>query len=71
MRGSFSVTTIKMMEEYGWEGILFFILIIYTEYTKGYILSSYFWGYIIPQTIGGVVATQYGAAYLFEIVFHF
>lgn len=58
-----------MMEEYKWEGKYIFRIMFLLEYTKGYILSSYFWGYIIPQTIGGVVATQYGAAYHFHIHF--
>lgn len=65
MRVDMSVTAIPMKDEYRWSGIVKF----YLEMTKGYVLSSFFWGYIIVQVPGGWLSTKYGGVYLFY--YHF
>lgn len=62
LRTSFSVTTIKMKEQYGWTGIFKNILIIEAE--KGNVISSYFWGYILPPLFAGMISMKFGAKYL-------
>lgn len=59
LRTSFSVTTIKIKEEYGWSGNFF----IFIEEEKGTVLSSYFWGYILPQVPASMIAIRFGGKY--------
>jgi len=44
-----SVAVVPMAKEYHWP-----------ESTKGYVLSSFFWGYIVTQLPGGYLATRFG-----------
>lgn len=44
-----SVAAIPMADEYNW-----------SDTTKGYVLSSFFWGYIVTQLPGGLMATRFG-----------
>lgn len=48
-RTNISVASISMKEQFGW-----------TETTKGFVLSSFFVGYILLQVVSGTVANRYG-----------
>jgi ACS family sodium-dependent inorganic phosphate cotransporter len=48
-RTNISVASIAMQGEFGW-----------TETTKGFVLSSFFVGYILLQVVSGSLATRYG-----------
>jgi len=48
-RTNISVAAIAMKEEYGWD-----------ETTKGYVLSSFFIGYLLLQVLSGTLANRYG-----------
>lgn len=59
MRVNLSVTTIEMKSEFGWTGIKQNFLT--KEQTKGNILSSFYWGYILLQIPGSILAAKYGS----------
>ena len=48
-RSNISVASIAMKEQFGW-----------TETTKGYVLSSFFIGYLVLQIASGALANKYG-----------
>lgn len=50
------------------EWYFYFIFIFKLEATKGDILSSYFWGYLVLQIYAGILATKYNTAYLFFFI---
>lgn len=66
LRTSFSVTTLKMKDEFHWEGI--YVFYVFVESTKGNVISSYFWGYIVPQIPAGIIAMKYGARYILVFI---
>lgn len=45
------------------DGMVLLLLYITLESVKGNVISSYFWGYIIPQIAGGIIAMKCGARY--------
>lgn len=48
-RVNISVAAISMQEEFGW-----------SDLTKGYVFSFFFWGYLIMQVGGGYLANRFG-----------
>src|SRR5215468_10658334 len=48
-RTNISVASIPMKEQFGW-----------TETTKGFVLSSFFFGYMLLQVASGTLANKYG-----------
>src|SRR6476660_5771662 len=48
-RTNISVASIAMKEQFGW-----------TETTKGFVLSSFFVGYLLLQVVSGTLANRYG-----------
>jgi MFS transporter, ACS family, solute carrier family 17 (sodium-dependent inorganic phosphate cotransporter), other len=55
-RTNISVASIAMQEEFGW-----------SETTKGFVLSSFFVGYILLQVVSGGLANRYGGKVLLGI----
>lgn len=52
-RVNMSVAIMPMSATYGWDGV-----------TQGIIQSSFFWGYLCTQVLGGVLADRYGGKYV-------
>lgn len=52
------------------DGMVLILSYITLESVKGNVISSYFWGYIIPQIAGGIIAMKCGARYLIFNNFH-
>ena len=48
-RVNISLAAISMQQEFGW-----------SDTTKGYVFSSFFWGYLLMQIGGGYLANRYG-----------
>ena len=56
MRVNLSVAIVPMQQEYHW-----------TNNVKGFVLGSFFIGYVVGQIPGGYLATKYGAKWVFGI----
>jgi MFS family permease len=48
-RSNISIAILPMTKEFNW-----------TEVEKGFILSSFFYGYMATQTLGGYMSDKYG-----------
>lgn len=57
IRSNLSIAIVQMSEEYGWQ-----------PSSKGIFLSSFFWGYITTQLVGGVAARKLGAKFMLSFV---
>jgi ACS family sodium-dependent inorganic phosphate cotransporter len=49
-RVNISLAAISMQQEFGWSNV-----------TKGYVFSAFFWGYLLMQIGGGYLANRFGA----------
>ena len=54
MRVNLSAAVEPMQKHYGWSNI-----------TQGYVLSAFFWGYILFQIPGAILANKYGGKHVF------
>lgn len=55
-RVNMSIAILPMADRFGWDGV-----------TQGIVQSSFFWGYLCTQVLGGVLADRYGGKYVLGI----